>query len=49
MYDVKLSSVPRRRTRSRYCGNVSNSQQMPAVSVAGSMSSTFSSVCTITS
>ena len=49
MYDVKLSTVPRRRTRSRYCGNVSNSQAMPAVSVAGSMSSTFSSVRTITS
>ena len=49
MYAVKLSTVPRRRTDSRYSGNVSKSQAMPSVSVAGSMSSTFSSVCTITS
>ena len=49
MYAVKLRAVPRRRTDSRYSGNVSKSQDTPAESVAGSMSSTFSSVCTITS
>ena len=35
MYAVKLSTVPRRRTASRYSGNVSKSQAMPAASVAG--------------
>ena len=44
MYAVKLSTVPRRCTESRYSGKVSKSHTMPAVSVAGSMSSTFSSV-----
>ena len=44
MYAVKLSAVPRRRTAAKYSGNVSNSHAMPAASVAGSMSSTFSSV-----
>ena len=34
-------------TESRYSGNVSKSHAMPAISVAGSMSSTFSSVRTI--
>ena len=49
MYAVKLIVVPRRRTSSRYSGNVSNSHAMPAISVAGFMSSTFSSVRTIVS
>ncbi len=47
MYAVKLSVVPRRRTAAKYSGNVSNSHAIPAASVAGSMSSTFSSVPTI--
>ena len=46
MYTVKLSTVPRRRIDSRYSGKVSKSQAMPASRVAGSMSSTFSSVPT---
>ncbi len=49
MYAVKLSAVPRRRIDSRYSGKVSKSHETPAASVAGSMSSTFSSVRTITS
>ena len=49
MYAVKFSAVPRRRTAARYSGKVSNSHAMPAASVAGSMSSTFSSVPTIVS
>ena len=49
MYAVKFRTVPRRRTEARYSGNVSKSHAIPAMSVSGSMSSTFSSVCTISS
>jgi hypothetical protein len=40
-------TVPRRSTESRYSGKVSKSQGTPASSVAGLMSSTCSSVCTM--
>jgi hypothetical protein len=46
---VKFNVVPRAATASRYSGNVSKSQTTPATNVAGSISSTFSSVCTISS
>ncbi len=49
MYAVKLRTVPRWPTAARYSGNVSNSHEIPALRVAGSMSSTFSSVPTIAS
>lgn len=44
-----MSSVPRRSTDARYSGKVSKSHGMPAISEAGSMSSTFSSVSAIVS